>query len=518
MARYLCAVDVGTRAARAALFDLSGRMFPREVEPFTLHQGAGGECEYRAGDIWTALCRAVRRARGAAGAAPDEVAAIAFDATGSLVLTDTDGAPLPLGADGRDTFAWCDRRAHREAELCSRAGGPVTERLCGAISPEMQLPRLIWLRTHRPALWSRLGTAQDLADWIAGRAIGAPVHSVTCLGTKWPWHADLGGWQAGFLAKLDMADLPARLGKPARGQPVGQRAGGLSAEAARELGLPPQTPVAVGTIDGYAGALGCWATARRAGAEGSPALIAGTSASLVGLCPAPHPAPGLWGPFGSVLLPGRWSLEGGLSQGGAQLDRVLARWPAQAGAPMDHDRALAKIETHISRRGYDFAEDLQVLPDTCGERGPGGQTPLPAVVHGLRPDGGTPALCALYWRTAVALALCIGEVTDRMTAAGLPDDTLSVTGGMVRSPLLTQLFADATNRKLIVPETDCVLLGAAMAAAVAAGAFGGLAEAGAAMAPSSRLVPPSAANRPAIARDRRVRARMLAHRAEVAAR
>ncbi|MEC7761057.1 MAG: FGGY-family carbohydrate kinase [Pseudomonadota bacterium] len=512
MTTFVCAVDVGTRSARAAFFDPQGRMTAREVEPIDVHVGLNAQGEYRADDIWAAVCRAVRKARASAGIPARDVAALAFDATCSLVLMDADGQGLAFGGEERDTYAWFDRRATAEAEACKAIGGDTIRRLSGVMSPEMQLPKLLWLRSHHPDLWARLGHALDLPDWLTYRATGVIAPSVSALGTKWPWSPG-GGWDLGLLEGLGCADLPKKLDLPQSGQSVGSVAGPLGENAARALGLTAGIPVGTGLIDGYAGALGCRALARGGDAL---TLIAGTSASILALRPEACGTEGLWGPFEGVPLASVSSHEGGITNAGALLDHVLAHWPAIEGAHVGHPRVLAEIETHLDRRGDAFAADLHVLPDFNGSRGPVGDPRWRGVVHGLRLESSLAALAALYWRTAVALALTLAEAVERFSEAGLGADTLAATGGLMRSDLIAQLIADVTGKRVLLPvEVDAVLLGTAFSASIAAGWSEDVEGAATMMAPAARVIEPQAKRHAAFDQDRAIYRKMLAHRAEI---
>ncbi len=254
MAEFVCAVDVGTRSARAGIFAADGTMMSREIAPLPLHQGPAQSGEYAADEIWQAICEAVRAARDASGLHASAIAALAFDATCSLVLRRSDGSPLTLGPEGRDTIAWFDHRALDEAQICTATGHPLIAIQGGVMSPEMQSPKLLWLKRNRPDLWADLGYAGDLTDWLALRATGKATRSICAAAAKWPWR-DENGWQTDFLDMIDLADLPDRAGLDTP-RPVGSTAGTLSPDAAAELGLCAGLPVAVGLIDAFAGGLG----------------------------------------------------------------------------------------------------------------------------------------------------------------------------------------------------------------------------------------------------------------------
>ncbi|NDV01595.1 FGGY family pentulose kinase [Pseudoroseicyclus tamaricis] len=492
MSGYICAVDVGTRSARAGLFDASGRMLAREVAAFRTYEDGPERAEYASEEIWASVCAAVRQVRERAGVPAPEVKALAFDATCSLVLQDSDGVPLALGPGGRDTIAWFDHRATAEAAEVSASGHALIRHHGGAMSPEMQTPKLLWLKRHRPELWAHLGAARDLTDHLAWRATGQRVASACTLAAKWPYLPEAGGWQDDFLAAVGLEDLRARAALPEVAAPVGAVAGTLTGAAAASLRLAVGTPVAVGLVDAYAGALGCLGAA---GEDGRGlTLIAGTSISLMAVTEAPVFAPGIWGPFRDAVLPGLWCSEGGQSAAGALLDYVLDLWPGHSAASHPtHDAVLDRIEILLERHGPAFGRPIHVLPDFRGNRSPLADAGSRGVISGLTLDRSFDGLCALYWRAAVGLALGARQILGHMGDAGLAADRLAIVGGLTRSPLISQLYADATGLAIHRPEVrDSVLLGTAMAGAVAAGLQPDLTTAARAMAGAVESFTPDA--------------------------
>ena len=157
----VAAIDVGTGSARAGIFDAAGRLLARAEQPIdTLAPAAGPR---RAGlRPRSGRPPAPRSAPPAPRPppAPTAIAGLAFDATCSLVLRDAAGRPVTAsttGDDRRDTILWLDHRAIPEAEAITATGPPVLALSGGAVSPEMQLPKLLWLKRHLPATWARLG-------------------------------------------------------------------------------------------------------------------------------------------------------------------------------------------------------------------------------------------------------------------------------------------------------------------------------------------------------------------------
>ena len=107
-----------------------------------------------------------------------------------------------------------------------------------------------------------------------------------------------------------------------------------------------------------------------------------------------------------------------------------------------------------------------MLPDFHGNRSPLADPRALGVISGLPLDASFDALCRLYWRTCVAIALGLRHILEHLNDHGYAIDTLHVTGGHTRNPLLMELYADATRCRTVEPAApDAVLLGTAMVAA-----------------------------------------------------
>lgn len=497
MTSYVCAVDVGTRSARAGVFSPDGTMVAKKVEPFAVYEASDHFAEYSSAEIWEAVARAVSQVIDISNLPPTAIKGLAFDATCSLVLRQSNGTGVPLGPDGRDTIAWYDHRAVGEACICTETDHPLIGHLGGTMPAEMQTPKLMWLKRHRPELWASLGRARDLSDDLTARATGQTVCSSNTLVAKWAYLPRSGGWQHDFLAKVGLEDLLDKAALPSAPQPVGSQAGTLTATAATELGLCERTPVAVGLIDAYAGALGALAKDDVQDTGSQLSLVTGTSTCVLALSRQSHRATGLWGPFHGAIFPDRSCCEGGLSAAGALLDHVIASWPGQSGKELPtHKAVIARIRQLVERDGATLAEHLHLLPDFNGNRTPFADPTLTGTIVGLSLDRSFDALCGLYWRAAVALALGTRQIVEHMADAGMKAPLLTVTGGFSRSPLLLQLHADAIGMNVRIPHShDGVLLGTARAASVAAGLHRDLNHAAAEMSPDATILTPNPANK-----------------------
>ena len=505
-------VDVGTGSARAGVLDRSGRLLGRAEHPIDLHQPETNHAEHDSEQVWSAVCAAVRGALKAANSDGGRVAGISFDATCSLVVRDREGAPLSVSRQGGkrwDTIVWLDHRALAEAEECTATGHRVLEFIGGVMSPEMETPKLMWLRRHLPECWEKAGYFFDLADFLTWKASGSLARSQCTLTCKWAYLGHLTpGWQQDFFASVGIPDMVERGRLPERASPIGEDLGALTAEAARQLGLTTHVRVGAGLIDAHAGALGVLGAyaGDAQGLDRHLALIAGTSSCVMALSAEARPTPGIWGPYYGAVLPDCWQNEGGQSATGALLDHII-RWHGAGGNPdaATHKRIIERVMELRRTEGLDLAGRLHVLPDFHGNRSPLADPQALGVISGLTLDASFDSLCRLYWRTAVGIALGVRHILETLNERGYGIDTLHVTGGHLKNPLLMELYADAAGCTVIEPAADdAVLLGTGMVAATAAGFFETLGQAAQAMQQGGRSREPNPAARSRFDGDYRI--------------
>lgn len=489
-------VDVGSTSARARLYAGDGRALGAGQAPFAVRRTAPDRAEHDSEEIWRAVIAASRGALAEAGISAEAVGALGFDATCSLALFDGSGAPVGVSEDGESRWnvvMWADHRATAEAAEITATRHRVLDFVGGAMSPEMQMPKLLWLKRNLPGNWRRYRLALDLADFLVWRTTGVATGSACTLTCKWTYlNHEPTGWQADFLAKIGLADAIARLGLPALATQIGARAGSLTASAASALGLTQGIPVASGLIDAHAGGLGLLAGTPRVEFDRAIALIAGTSNCHMALSERPRPISGVWGPYFGAMMPGLWLNEGGQSATGAALDHVLdLHAEGRALGPDRHAKLADYIVARLAETGGKFASDMLVVPDFRGNRSPLADPHARAVIFGLDADASFDGLAKLYHATAVGIAYGTRHIVDAMNAQGYAIDRLHLTGGHSKGDYLAKLYADATGCDVVrAREPDAVTLGAAIAAAVAGGLYADFAAAGAAMcADGARLRP-----------------------------
>lgn len=484
--RIILGVDIGTGSARAGLFDPAGRMIGSAKADLTIWRGPGPMVEQSSGQIWEAVCRAVRGALAEADVDPARVVGVGFDATCSLVVLGEGGAPLPVGPSedpARDVIVWMDHRAVGQAERINAMGHDVLKYVGGLISPEMETPKLLWLKENRPAIYERAWAFFDLADFLTWKATGDLARSTCTVTCKWTYLAHERRWDASYFDMIGLGELAqegfARIGTRIV-DPGTALGAGLTEQAARDLGLVPGTAVGAGMIDAFAGGLGT------VGIEGSPsthvAYVFGTSSCTITSTEAATFMPGVWGPYYSAMIPGMWLNEGGQSAAGAAIDRLVEGHPAYGEArEIARSRGIPVSELLTERLVTEaaslseiarLADGLHVVPEFLGNRAPFADPHARAVVAGLGMERDLDSLAALYLAGICGVGYGLRQILEAQAAAGARAEKIVICGGAGQSPLIRQLLADAVGKPVMATTAaEPVLLGAATLGAVAGGLF-----------------------------------------------
>lgn len=507
---YFIGVDVGTGSARAGVFDATGNMLTSSKHDIALYQAAGDIAEQSSEDIWQAVSASVRLAVAQSAVDPASIKGIGFDATCSLVVVDAAGAPLSVGdAPERNIIVWMDHRATEQAARINHLGHPVLAYVGGVISPEMETPKLLWLKEHKPQTYEAAWQFFDLADYLTWRATGSLARSVCTVTCKWTYLAHEQRWDGSYFQSIGLGDLTAdgfaRIGTEV--VPGGTALlDGLTEQAASDFGLSVGTAVGAGLIDAHAGGLGTVGARGGSGdVQSRMAYVFGTSACTMSTTTDPAFVPGVWGPYFSAMVPGMWLNEGGQSAAGAAIDRLVQYHPASARA-----RDLAKADglslvAWLAREAEScggaeqlpaLVGNIHVVPEFLGNRSPHAEPDARALIAGLGMDASVETLIGLYLAGVAGLGYGVRQIIEAQAERGIDISTIVVSGGAAQSPLVRQILADATNVTVAATGADePVLLGAAILGALACGHFETVVQAMSAMSELHQSYEPNAYDR-----------------------
>ncbi|WP_285566211.1 xylulokinase [Streptomyces sp. RTGN2] len=426
-------VDSSTQSTKAAVVDAAtGRLLAVGRAPHTV-TGRGGARESDPGQWWQALCTAVAAALAESGLDPAAVTGIAVAGQQhGLVTLDADGDPV------RPALLWNDTRSAPQAAALTAALGRDAwlERTGSVPVASMTAAKWMWLRENEPAAAAATAAVRLPHDFLTERLSGAAVTDPgDASGTCW-YDPATHAYDPELLALTGMrTDLLSTVA--ATGATV---AGHLTARAAAALGLPEGIPVAAGTGDNMAAAVGLGL-----GAEGlldHPVVSLGTSGTVFAATRnRPH----------SALLAGFAAADGTRLPLGCTLNCTLA---------VDKVAALLGLDREDAAPGGEAV----LLPFLDGERTPD----LPAasgLLHGLRHDTTRQQILGAAYEGAVVAVL---RALDELPLDA-PDAPLRLIGGGARGTMWVETVRRLSGRPVILPDSaELVALGAAALAAGAA--------------------------------------------------
>jgi L-ribulokinase len=432
------------------------------------------------------LRRAVPAALEAAGVAPEQVIGIATDFTASTPLPVlADGTPLcrlPDLADRPHAYPklWKHHAAQAQADrinaLAEGRGEPWLPRYGGKISSEWEFAKALQVVQEDPEIYARMDRWVEGADWIVWQLCGVETRNTCTAGYK-AIHQDGRYPSDDFLHALDerFADfVSAKIDGPL--SDLGTRAGGLTAQAAQWTGLPEGIAVAIGNVDAHV-----TAPAARAIEPGQMLMIMGTSTCHVMNGDELAVVPGMCGVVDGGIVPGLWGYEAGQTGVGD-----IFAWLVDHAVP-------GRYHEEARRRGLDVHDHLSELAGAqeVGQHGlvaldwnNGNRSVL--VDHDLSGLilGLTLSTRAedLYRALVEATAYGTRKIIESFEVSGLAVRELFAAGGLIKNPVIMQIYADVTRHPLHLIDSDQgPALGAAMHAAVAAGAYPDIQAASAAM-------------------------------------
>lgn len=505
MEKYLIGIDIGTASARAGIFSQQGELIAQASRDIQVWKPKTDFVQQSSENIWGAICHSVKQAMAGSNIKPEQIAGIGFDATCSLVVLGKDNKPLTISPDHSDeqnVIVWMDHRAKGETDEINKKGHEVLKYVGGVISPEMQTPKLLWLKRNMPRTWKKATHFFDLPDYLVFRATGKDVRSACTTTCKWTYlaHEDsetegsLGRWDDSYFREIGLGDLTnegyRRIGTNIRpmGEPVGE---GLIKQSAEELGLKPGIPVGVSIIDAHAGGLGLLGMNNKGSKfDNQIALIGGTSSCHMAVSEKPRFIDGIWGPYYSAMVPEMWLNEGGQSATGALIDHVIFSSTHAKSLKTEAERKSSTIYELLNNRLKKLAnekglediglltKDLHLLPYFHGNRSPRADASLRGGIVGLTLSSTIDDLAIQYLATIQAIAYGTRHIIEEMNEAGYDINQISATGGGTKNDLFLKQHADICGCKIILPrEQEAVLLGSAVLAAVASGAYPNIQEA-----------------------------------------
>ncbi len=466
-------LDVGTSGVKALLVAASGDVAASASVPLALATPQPGWAEQDPDAWWDAVAGAVRTV----------VAARAGMRVGAVGITGQMHSSVFLDAHGdviRPALLWCDGRTTAECrEIAARAGGP--DRLRDLVgNPALEgftLPKILWLRANEPAAFARLATVLLAKDYIRYRLTGALATEPSDASGTLLYDTAHQRWSREMLAAVDLPrSIVPDLGGSA------EILGRITPAAASFTGLAAGTPVVGGGGDNACAAAGVGVVA-----PGEAVVSWGTSGTVLAPTAEPLVDPAMRAHTFCHVVPDLWYVIGVvLSAGGAfawYRDRFAREYPDAATA----DRALREEAAAVAPG----ADGLTFLPYLQGERTPHRDASLRGALLGL-----SLAHSRAHVTRAVFEGICFAlrDSVEILRELALAPDRMVLTGGGAKHALLRQMQADVFGVAVCgVNREEGAAYGAALLAAVGAGAFADVPSAAQAVLARTSPEPPDPA-------------------------
>jgi xylulokinase len=450
-------VDVGTSGVKAILVGEGGEVAAAATEPLTLQTPHPGWAEQDPARWAEAGFAAIRRVVEAVPGARIAAVGIAGQMHSSVFL-DRAGEVI------RPALLWCDGRTTAECgEITARAGGEETLREWTA-NPALEgftLPKLLWLRRHEPAAFARLATVLLPKDYLRFRLTGALATDPSDASATLMYDTARLRWSGEVMEAMELPPgiLP-QVGGSA------EVLGHVTAAAAAATGLAAGTPVVGGGADNACGAAGVGVVT-----PGGAVASWGTSGTVLAPMAEPRVDPAMRAHTFCHVVPGTWYLMGVVLSAGAAFAWHRAQLARELGGGREADAALNDEAAAIAPG----AEGITFLPYLQGERTPHRDASARGAFVGL-----TLAHERAHLTRAVLEGVCFAlrDSLSILHGQGLSPAHLLLTGGGARSPFLRRLQAEVFGLPVTtVNREEGPAYGAALLAAVGAGAFPDLASA-----------------------------------------
>jgi L-ribulokinase len=496
---YTIGVDFGTESGRALLVDVRDG---REVAT-AVHAYANGVIDQQlpgsdvplppdwalqdANDYLEVFKHTIPEVLRKAGVNPAEVVGIGIDFTACTMLpTKADGTPLSFLPEYRDNpHAWVKLWKHHasqpQADQINATARKMNQgwlnRYGGKISSEWFFSKALQILQEAPEIYAAADRLIEAADWVVWQLSGVETRNACTAGYKalvqdgeFPPNAYFAALDPAFEDVVDtrMMRQFARLG---------DRAGGLSAEASAWTGLHQGIAVAVANVDAHV-----TAPAVKATGPGQMVMIMGTSTCHIMSGDRQQEVDGMCGVVPEGVVPGLYGYEAGQSGVGD----IFAWFVHHAVPPEYHEAAQAAglgLHEYLEREAAQQKpgeHGLLALDWWNGNR----STLVDANLTGLL-IGATLGTRApdIYRALIEATAYGTREIIEAFETRGVPVNELIAAGGLPeKNALLRQIYADVTGRTLrLAGSAQAPALGSAIHAAVAAGVYANIDDAAEAM-------------------------------------
>ena len=442
MKRYTIGTDIGTSSTKSILMDSEGNILSEQSEEYEIICPKPAWAEQDP-NVWeTAVYKTIQGVITVADIDPRLIAGVYISGlfAGSGVPVDVDNNPV------RPAIIWMDRRAENEQILIESEIG--TEKIFNVSGNRNDAyfgyAKILWIKRNEPENWKKIRMFLPSNSYIVYKLTGKITIDYTAA-------ANIGGiynlsehcWSTGMMLKMGIPEsmMPGCFYLPT------DIVGGITGEASLKTGIPEGVPVCAGGTD-------CLSSTLATGAmnPGDQVAVIGTSIN--------------WGvlhrefPKNQKCVTMPYILDTHkmyYTYGGATTAGALTRWLKDEIYQFSRDESgnvlpagYAGLRTEAAKLGPG-SDGLIILPYFMGERTPIWDSNAKGTIFGLTLHHKRPHLFRAFLESVAYSLRDIIESSDLVLSE---NGKCVITGGVTKSDLWMQIFADVTGLEIYRTNQD----------------------------------------------------------------
>jgi len=459
MGDYLIGIDAGCTSSKVVIFARNGQVISSAATPsmrcMGFDQGSGiGFEEFDVDELWLLISKCIKDAIEKAGIPAAAIAGIGVTSFGNgVVFLDKNGWSIAPGCFSQDY------RANEIIELYKKEGSyeKINEIVKGTLFAGEPGPILRWYKEHERETYNMIGGILTFKDYIMYRLTNVFATDLNVFGGSFMVDLTTMDYSRQLLELYGIPELFDKLPKLASSPE--EIVGTVSAKAAEETGLQKGTPVAAGMMDILACLVGAGATD-----EGVVTSIAGSwcinethSSRVI--------------PNASSNMP---YIKKGEYLNCSYTGASASNYEWYTTTLCDRAKVIAKekgcsmfdiLDEEIQSVSPKQAK-VSFLPYVASP-----SLNVNAKAGFLNIDAHT-SFAELCYAVVEGVAFIHKYHIDFLRRSGLPAEVIRLTGGMSKSKVWTQIFADIVQIPVEIVDCDETgALGVAIAAGIGAGVY-----------------------------------------------
>ena len=487
MSKYSIGVDYGSESARALLLNINtGEEVESEMMEYPhVVMSEKLPCGKKLEPFWAlqhpkdyvdVLEYIIPNIIKKSGVNNEDIIGLGIDFTACTILPmKKDGTPLCYLDEYKSNphayvKLWKHHAAQDEAnklnEIANNMGEKFISRYGGKISSEWFIPKVWQVLNEAPDVYEATDKFIEATDWVIMQLTGKETRNSCTAGYKAVWHK-----QEGFPRKEFLKVLDPRLENlfeekyDCEVTSLGEKAGELTAEMAKKLGLKEGMPIAIANVDAHVAVPAMGVTE-----PGKMVMIMGTSTCSMVLSDKEVVVPGICGYVEDGIISGLYGYEAGQSAVGD-----IFAWFVNNCVSKNYIDEAKNLNMNIHEYLTMKADKLNpgdsgllALDWLNGNRTVLVDTDLTGLILGLnlntKPE-------EIYRALIESTAYGHKKIVDTFNENGVLINELYACGGLPqKNRMLIQIYADVTNLPIrISKSTQTPALGSAMFGAVVAG-------------------------------------------------